>query len=178
VTLGGAIAPTYGNRRVYVDVPFTTDLSAGWLNTDGSAFTIDDLPTGLTMSTAGVVSGTPTELDEEVTSRVTHRGVTSGPFTWTVTVKPPSGTLVDAKWEALRDQGFTGAMSDMTLQWLQANGATSDRISDAWLEMLTDKGAAGSQRSDMWYDLLGQMGYEGALPDREFLFWINGGVLP
>jgi len=91
---------------------------------------------------------------------------------------PPGGTLVDAKWDALRGQGFTGSISDMTLQWLQANGATSGQISDAWLEMLTDKGAAGSQRSDMWYDLLGQMGYEGALPDREFLFWVDGGLLP
>jgi len=43
--------------------------------------------------------------------------------------------LVDAKWEALR-QNYTGAMSDMTLQWLQANGATSDQISDAWMEVL------------------------------------------
>jgi hypothetical protein len=47
--------------------------------------------------------------------------------------------LVDAKWDSLRAQGFTGAMSDMTLQWLQANGATSDQISDAWLEMLTEQ---------------------------------------
>ena len=45
-------------------------------------------------------------------------------------------TRNDDKFQALRDQGFTGAMPDMTLQWLQFNGATSNSVSDAWVEML------------------------------------------
>jgi hypothetical protein len=89
----------------------------------------------------------------------------------------PTGSLIDAKWNALVGKGYTGSMSDMTLAWLQANGATSGHISDAWLEMLEAKGGSG-QRNDMWYDLLGTMGYTGALPDRELQFWLDGGDPP
>ena len=49
-------------------------------------------------------------------------------------------TVNDAKFAKLRGLGHTGSISDMTLQWLQANGATSPAIPDAWLEMLTAKG--------------------------------------
>ena len=101
-------------------------------------------------------------------------GLSSNAFTWTVVTRPPSGTLADAKFDALRDQGFTGSISDMTLQWLQANGATSGSITDAWLEVLPGTG----QRNDRWYTVLGGMGYTGSLNDREFAFWVAGGVLP
>ena len=47
-------------------------------------------------------------------------------------------TRVDAKWAAIA--AYPGAMSDKTLAWLQANGATSGALADAWLEMLTAKG--------------------------------------
>jgi hypothetical protein len=173
-TLGAPSAPTYPDRRVTIDRPYTADLSAGWKFSDGSDFTIDALPTGLTMSTAGIVTGTPTVLPEVTVSIVSHMGISSSAFTWTVVTRPPSGTLADAKFDALRDQGFTGAISDMTLQWLQANGATSGSITDAWLEVLPGTG----QRNDRWYTVLGGMGYTGSLNDREFAFWVDGGVLP
>ena len=64
-------------------------------------------------------------------------------------------TLVDAKWAALRAQLFTGAMSDMTLQWLQNAGATSSSIPDAWREMLDALlTVTTGQRNDDWVALL------------------------
>jgi len=173
-TLGIPSAPTYPDRRVTIGVPYTANLSIGWQFSDGSDFTIDALPTGLSMSTAGIVTGTPTVLPEMTVSTVSHMGLTSNAFTWTVVTRAPSGTLADAKFDALRDQAFTGTISDMTLQWLQANGATSGSLTDAWLEVLPGTG----QRNDRWYKLLEDMGYTGSLNDREFAFWAAGGVLP
>jgi len=71
-------------------------------------------------------------------------------------------------------------MSDMTLQWLQANGATSNSISDAWREMLNAKLLIG-QRNDMWRDYLisvapADIGRQ--MNDLELWFWdTNGGDL-
>jgi hypothetical protein len=84
-------------------------------------------------------------------------------------------TISDARFEALRGQGFTGATSDMLLQWLQANGATANAVPDAWAEMLAANGFPYGQRNDSWYDLLGSLGYTGALSDRELEFWDQGG---
>lgn len=82
---------------------------------------------------------------------------------------------IDDKFAALRGQGFTGSISDMTLQWLQFNGATSGSQSDAWLEMLAVLGFEG-QHNDAWYALLGSLGFEGAISDRTADFWLAGGV--
>lgn len=179
VTLGAAIAPVYDNRMAYLGNSVNVNLAAGWLNTDGSAFTITALPAGLTMSAAGIVTGTPTT-DQTVVSRVTHRGVQSAAFTWNIDPLPASAALIDAKFNALRGKGYTGAMLDMTLQWLKANGATSNALADAWMEMLLLKTTApiGRQHNDLWFQLLGQLGYTGALPDRELAFWSAGGSLP
>ena len=105
-----------------------------------------------------------------------HNGVTwiTGPFY--VNRSFPTGSKIDAKWSALRGQGFTGAIPDMTLQWLKANGATSNCTSTAWQQMLASKGFTG-QRNTAWYALLGSLGYTGALSDRELQFWLNGGSL-
>ena len=45
-------------------------------------------------------------------------------------------TISDAKFAALRALNYTGTVTDMTLQWLHAAGATSDNINVAWLEAL------------------------------------------
>jgi len=82
---------------------------------------------------------------------------------------------IDDKFAALRGQGFTGSLSDMTLQWLQANGASSNTISDAWLQMLSALGFEG-QHNDAWYAFLGSLGFEGAIADRTADFWAAGGV--
>jgi hypothetical protein len=89
------------------------------------------------------------------------------------------GHRVDDKFQALRDQGFTGAISDMTLQWLKVNGATSDAIPDAWQEMLAIQlgDLATGDRNTDFYLLLGQLGFTGAYPDRVAQFWESGGEL-
>ena len=85
-------------------------------------------------------------------------------------------TLTDSKFDALRTQGFTGSISDMTLQWLKANGATSNAVPDAWGEMLALY-LKTPQRNSGWYELLGDEGYTGSMNDRELQFWLAGGVL-
>lgn len=86
-------------------------------------------------------------------------------------------TVSDAKFEALRNQGFTGANSDMIQQWLVANGATKGATPDMWLEMLAFQGFGDTHRNDGWYQLLGSLGFEGSLSDRELAFWESGGLL-
>jgi hypothetical protein len=90
-------------------------------------------------------------------------------------------TLSDARFDSLRnDFGFTGTTSDMMLDWLQFNGATANNIPDAWQEMLAAAGYPTSgnyQRNDTWYEYLGDQGYDGAMNDRELLFWLDGGIV-
>jgi hypothetical protein len=88
--------------------------------------------------------------------------------------------LSDVKFDALRVLGHTGAMSDMTLQWLQAGGATSDSTTDAWVEMLAIKLTVPTPvgvRNDDWFAYLRAKGYTGTLNDMELAFWVAGGVL-
>lgn len=86
-------------------------------------------------------------------------------------------SLIDARFDALRAQGFTGSTSDMLLQWLQANGAVSNALTDAWSEFLDGQGFTYGQYNDSWYAYLGSLGYEGQINDRELPFWMNGGVV-
>lgn len=86
--------------------------------------------------------------------------------------------ITDSKFAALRSQGYTGSISDMMLQWLQANGATSNSIPDAWREVLVIQGYGLQQRNDDWFALLGDLGYTtGSLNDRAAQFWLDGGEL-
>ncbi|MEH6637111.1 MAG: hypothetical protein V7700_16445 [Halioglobus sp.] len=92
-------------------------------------------------------------------------------------------SLNDEKFAALRTQLFTGAMPDMTLQWLQANGATSANVNDAWREMLaaTLVGTPIGQRNDDWRALLIEQGMDVAagsdqLNDMSLAFWNLGGT--
>lgn len=87
-------------------------------------------------------------------------------------------TLSDARFDALRLQGFTGSTSDMLLQWLQANSGVPvpKTIPDGWRALLNLYQKNG-QRNTGWYDLLGDEGYTGSLNDRELAFWLAGGVL-
>lgn len=88
-------------------------------------------------------------------------------------------TLPDAKFDSLRTQGFSGSVSDMILEWLQLNGATSNSVPDAWREMLDLQVASPTgQRNDDWFALLGSLGYtQDSLNDRELAFWQDGGLI-
>ena len=83
-------------------------------------------------------------------------------------------TLNDARFDSLRDAGFTGTGNDMLLQWYQFLGAVSSDINDALYEMLIAQGIAPGQLNDMWYLALGLMGYTGAINDRELAFFLDG----
>lgn len=90
-------------------------------------------------------------------------------------------TLSDARFEALRGQGFLGATNDMLLAWLQDNGATSPCLPDAWKEVLDaiQPGPPGN-RSDQWFEWLFLNGYGAPnkqLNDMEIDFWEAGGLL-
>lgn len=86
--------------------------------------------------------------------------------------------LNDCRHTALVGMFGTGHTNDLLIQWLQANGATSNSISDAWMEMLIGQGAVVPfHRNDAWFDLLGDLGYEGSLNDRELEFWCAGGSI-
>ncbi|MEE4280404.1 MAG: hypothetical protein V2I41_00565 [Pseudomonadales bacterium] len=85
-------------------------------------------------------------------------------------------TLIDARFNALRDQGYTGSTSDMLLQWLKASGATSNNINDAWYQFLSAEGYSGGHRNDSWYAYLRDQGYQGSLSDMELAFWVAGGA--
>lgn len=90
-------------------------------------------------------------------------------------------TLSDARFESLRGQGFTGATSDMLLQWLQANGATAKAVPDAWKEVLDIiRPPDPNHRSDQWFDWLFINGYGAPnkqINDMEKDFWEAGGLL-
>ena len=81
-------------------------------------------------------------------------------------------TVSDEKFRVLRVT-YTGAMNDMTLQWLQAGGATSDSLPDAWREWLDLQGFSTGNRNDDWFAyLLAQPSTTpGTLNDMELQFW-------
>lgn len=77
----------------------------------------------------------------------------------------------DLKFNLFRALGFTGALADMELQWLQDNGATSDNLSDAWIEYLAAELASPTGvRLDDWFALLRET-YTGSMSDMENEFW-------
>lgn len=85
-------------------------------------------------------------------------------------------TLVDAKYAALTTQGYTGGLSDMTLAWLQANGAsTQNTASDALELAMARRGFLGR---DAWNNFLLAEGYSGSVSDMALSFWVAGGNLP
>lgn len=86
-------------------------------------------------------------------------------------------TINDCKFNALRTLGFTGAINDMELAWLQSLGATSGQVNDAWLEV-----AGAGQFNDQ---VMAYMITEGAVGDQfndvKLDFWCNvmgGGTTP
>ena len=65
----------------------------------------------------------------------------------------------DARFAALRGQGFDGSTNDMLLQWAQAFGATSNQLNDAILEMLLLNGATSPHINDAWYQFIVGKGF-------------------
>lgn len=77
----------------------------------------------------------------------------------------------DARFAALRNQGFTGSTSDMLHAWLKANTGQTGSVSDLWKKLYnlhTTPGAAPDQRRRFFPAI----GY-----DDERSFWLAGGVI-
>lgn len=154
------------------ETPFSYALQAG------------TLPPGLSLDTnTGIISGTATTLGTYagIVIRGTDQNLDTADtnaFTITVSEAPASNHITDLKFDALRAQGHTGAVSEMMLAWLQADGATSNKLNDAWREMLTSKGFTTGNNNDDWYALLGSLGFtEKGRNSRERDFWAAGGLL-
>lgn len=90
-------------------------------------------------------------------------------------------TLTDARFAALRGQGLVGATSDMIVQWLQLNGATSPTVSGAWKEVLDlIQPPDPNHRADQWHSWLFLNGYGAPSKHRSDMekdFWEAGGIL-
>lgn len=181
ITFSGPIS----DRVAYIGQSFSLNVAAYFSGSETPftfALNSGTLPTGLSLNAStGVISGTATM--EEVHSGIVIRGTDTmtdiadtNTFTITSTAQPATGNVVDAKFNALRSKGYTGAMPEMTLEWLRANGASgAASLPDAWRAMLTSKGFNTGNRTDDWFALLGSLGYTGAINDREYAFWMAGG---
>lgn len=178
-------AGTISDRIAFIGQAFSLDVSAYFSGTETPfTYTLQagTLPTGLSLNSGtGIISGTATleEVHEDIVIRgtdVTPSTDDTNAFSITSTEKPPTGNIVDAKFNALRGKGFTGSITGMTLEWLQDNGAAGEKtMPDAWRAMLASKGFNTGNRNDDWYALLGSLGYTGTITDREYAFWIAGG---
>lgn len=85
-TLPQPVPPVYGTRNSPVDVELSVDLSSGWANAVSGRFTVSALPTGLSMDTYGLATGTPTVQPEAVSVQVANDGVAAEAFTWNITL--------------------------------------------------------------------------------------------
>lgn len=89
------IAPAYGPITDKVDDPVNRDLSVGWTDPYPGGFSATALPTGLTMNTSGVVTGTPTVLgvfNTIVSNTSPVQTVSAAAFDWTISsnLVPPA----------------------------------------------------------------------------------------
>ena len=81
----------------------------------------------------------------------------------------------DCKHQALVTMtGFYGSQAELTLLWLQNNGATSNALNDAWSEYLDLQGVTAGHVNDRWYAWLGSLGYSDSdLSARFNRFWCD-----
>lgn len=86
------IPPDYPDRASLEGVQTGANLAAGWIDAEPFGFTVDQLPDGLTMTTFGIVTGTPTTL-QTVTVTVSNTyedgTVSAEPFDWVIEERPP-----------------------------------------------------------------------------------------
>jgi hypothetical protein len=83
---------------------------------------------------------------------------------------------IQAKWDALRDLGYTGAQEDMELAYYQDVGATSNNLADATMEVLEIAGYTTGTVTDRWKALLNDLGFTGTVDDMLPLFWKSLGT--
>lgn len=81
----------------------------------------------------------------------------------------------DCKMSVLTTLGYTGAVSDMLIDYYRARGATSYDLQDAEFEFLTVKGATQAQIEDMWLEYLLSLTIpQMDIDDMKNIFWCDG----
>jgi hypothetical protein len=80
---------------------------------------------------------------------------------------------IQAKWDALRSLGYTGAQEDMELQYYLDNGAISNSLSEAEIEFLGALGYITGTVTDRWKAYLNAEGYTGTVDDMMPLYWAS-----
>lgn len=78
---------------------------------------------------------------------------------------------IDAKYDALKLFGYTGAQEDMELQFYQSFGITSRNIRDAEMEFLSFYGYRVGDVSNRWKNFLIDRGFTGGVDDMLPAFW-------
>jgi len=88
-------------------------------------------------------------------------------------------SLMDARFTALRNLGFTGSSNDMFFAWLKTHSTVqTGTIQDQLREFLITRGITPPfQNSDAWHLYLGFFNYSGLVNDRELAFWESGATL-
>ena len=123
------VAPSYSDRNDIRNQPVNVDLAAGWTDANPTGFSASNLPAGLSMNSAGVVSGTPTTV--YTTRSVTVRNATAvdtqsaAPFNWAIRNVPSAPSYADIT-------GYAGdaVVKDLSVGWSNAasNGFTVDQL--------------------------------------------------
>jgi len=84
------------------------------------------------------------------------------------------GDLSTARGAFLKAHGYTGAVNEQLLAWLQNNGATSNQLNDAWMEFLAAQGSAtgtlNDRKLDYFFSVVGGV-VPKTLPDLEREYW-------
>jgi hypothetical protein len=82
------------------------------------------------------------------------------------------------KW-ALHKEFYEGALNDMLMQWLKAEGAAGEDIMKLWSSFFTIKGIPGTQHTERmkaWYSLEGFT--QITLSDSALAYWKNRALTP
>jgi hypothetical protein len=91
------VPPDYEDRTSVANQPVAVNLATGWVNADANGYTVDQLPTGLSMNAQGLVTGTPTVVGPVVVT-VTNTNAAgpqaAAPFTWNIDPAPPVESTV------------------------------------------------------------------------------------
>lgn len=86
-------------------------------------------------------------------------------------------TISDVKFTALRNQGHTGTLDDMTNAWLAASGGQGSTQTDLWLSMLEVQTGQQGHVEDLWDVFLDARTSGNSIEEMEYEFWANGGTV-
>ena len=80
-------------------------------------------------------------------------------------------TNIQAKWDALKRNSYTGTQEDMELAFYRAGGATSYSLPDAEMQYLVVLGFTTGTTTDRWKAYLNSLTYTGSVDDMLKVWW-------